>query len=69
MKVKFKLTVTEESSPAIQIRHHDKSEVLDQKILEIFITQALEKGIEPVHLGGYFDGKTSWEDYEIRIKQ
>lgn len=72
MKAEFELTIDEKTGePKIKFRHYDKSGVLEQKLLKIFVTKAKEKGIETVNTSGYLEAGTSnsWENYEIKIKQ
>ncbi len=71
MKAEINLTVdTITGSPMITIRHHDKSDAIEQKLLGIFIKQAKEKGLEINNINGYIECGTSnsWENYVIRIK-
>jgi|TARA_R110000851_G_scaffold322373_1_gene488372 hypothetical protein len=69
MKVEFELTLNNNGSPAIQFRHHDKSDALEQKVLKIFIDSILEKGCLLVNTKGYCRSGSyeSWEDYQIQV--
>lgn len=70
-KVNLELAINEKTGdPIIKIRHHDKSNNLNQKVLKIFIDKAKCNGLEFRHTSGYIESGTtnSWENYEIRIR-
>jgi hypothetical protein len=74
MKAEIELTINDSGEPIIKIRHHDKSNALEQKLLGVFLSRASGKmeGIELVQTNGHLAvGSTppeSWENYEIRLK-
>ncbi len=71
MKAEFELTVDDKTGvPLIKIRHHDKSNALEQKLLKLFLESAQENGIRIRKVSGYLEMGTnnSWEVYHIETK-
>ena len=68
MKVEFELNVDKDGNPLIKFRHYDKSDAIEQKLLNFFIHKVKEKGMILINSGGYIDNNSkSWENYEIKI--
>jgi len=71
MKAEIELAIDESGRAVLRIRHHDKSDDLEQKILGIFLESACEKGIEIDRTGSFTElaeNPRSWENYKIKIK-
>jgi len=72
MKVEFELTIDDTTGePKIKFRHLDKSDALEQKLLNIFITRAKLRWIRLVNTGGFLEcgTKNSHENYEIKLNE
>jgi hypothetical protein len=72
MKIEFELTIDEiTGEPKIKFRHHDRSDELEQKLLNVFILKAKTSGIELFNTNGHLEAgtKNSWENYEIKISK
>ena len=70
MKVEIELSVDSVTGePIIKFRHHDKSDAIEQVLLNVFINKARGQQLKIVHIGGYLEcgTKNSWEDYQIKI--
>jgi hypothetical protein len=69
-KVEFEFTLDDDGKPCISFKHHDKSNLLEQKLLKIFIDAAKEKGIFLNKTGGLASTNgVSWDSYEIIINK
>jgi hypothetical protein len=72
MKAEIELTINESGEPIIQIRHHDRSDALEQKLLGVFLNRASGKmeGLELARTNGCLEAGTdnSFNNYEIRLK-
>lgn len=65
----LEITLDHEGTPIIRIRHQDKSTLLREKTLGVFVKAAKEGGrLVLRNTAGMVDTSgNSWEDYEIRI--
>ncbi len=68
--INLELTVNRDGEPAIKFRHHERCDLLEHKLLKIFVDKASKGGLVLRHAGGRLEAGTdnSWEDYEIRTK-
>lgn len=69
METKFILNVDKNGRPCIKFKHYDRSNTLEQKILDIFIKAVKKHGCVLVNPGGFLEAGTdnSYENYEIQI--
>jgi hypothetical protein len=69
MKAEFELNLDCNNKPSIKIRHFDKENSLDQRLLKLFLDEVRKKGCLLKHINSYGDilKQESWEDYEIQI--
>lgn len=70
MAIDFELTLDSKDNPCIKFKHHNKSTALDQKLLDVFIRYAKDKGLSLKSPSGYLNSSgESWTQYKIRIKE
>lgn len=69
VKEQLEITLDHDGVPIIRIRHQDKSTLLREKTLGVFVNAAKEGGrLVLRNTAGMIDTSgNSWEDYEIRI--
>ncbi len=65
MEAEIELTIDKEGNPILSIKHHDKSDALEQKLLGVFIDRALACGLKMRGTTGILSDHESWEKYEI----
>jgi len=66
------LSIEGDGEPFFRIKHMDKSNELDQKLLGIFIKKAIESGVELKGVSCYLEAgkpESSHEIYKIIIKK
>lgn len=69
MKSEIELTIDNSGNPVLDIRHWDKSDNLEQKLLGVFLEGASRYGLVIDHQSGFLEVGTdkSWESYRIRV--
>lgn len=70
MSIELEFNLGRDNKPCIRIKHRDKSDFLEQKILKIFIDAIKENGCKLVHTGSFAkigDNESSFESYEIQV--
>lgn len=69
MNVDVELTVDKHLNPLLRIKHHDKNDSLEQKLLGLLLKGFKEDGIKISNPNGYLEMGTnnSWEAYELTI--
>lgn len=67
MKAEIEVNVGNDGLPILKIRHHDKSNELEQRLLGQFIQLGRLNGIKIVGVSGFLNSSKSesWENYEI----
>ena len=68
MKAEIELNLDSNGRPCIKIRHHDKSNALEQKVLGTFIEAVKKNGMKLCNPSSFADTEGNcWENYEIQI--
>lgn len=67
MKVELELNVDSLGKPIIKVKHLDKSEAIEQRLLGQFIKNGQQTGLRIVPSCGFLSDSESFECYEIKV--
>jgi hypothetical protein len=67
----IKFNIDDSGNPVIDIRHLDKSDKLEDRLLGVFIKNAVRYGLQIQNPSGFIESGTenSWENYRIRANK